>query len=123
MYGLDGSYRCFTAFVSGCDAGNSRCLLIGFREWLITKVGEGDNLIWESLVLRLTFPEKDRSPQVSSLSSEENALASATCFRLLDEFFQEREQVGNAKIFDNYLNWLKQQTWHQNPGHNEPDTQ
>ena len=37
MWGLDGSYGQFCAFLLGCDAGNAWPLLTGFREWLVVR--------------------------------------------------------------------------------------
>src|SRR5689334_22386721 len=55
--GLDGSFEQFTTFVSGVDAGNDWQLLTGFREWLIVRLGYGNNLTWPGHVLWLAFPE------------------------------------------------------------------
>lgn len=51
MYGLDGSFGQFVAFLNGVDAGNDLQLLAGFPEWPIVRLGDGNNLAWSGLVL------------------------------------------------------------------------
>ena len=53
MFGLDGSYGQYCAFINGLDAGNDWRLLTGFREWLVTRLEKGDNLGWPGLVPHL----------------------------------------------------------------------
>lgn len=105
MYGLDGSFAHFSIFVTGCDAGTSWSLLAGFREWLIVRVNDGDNLAWPFLVLWLAFP-LGKNP--NELDANDNAVAVDMLFRLLDEFLELREQHhGLAKIFTAYAAWLE----------------
>lgn len=88
MYGLDGSFKHFSIFVDGCDAGSSWTLLTGFREWLIVQVNDRDNLVWPALVLWLAFPSGKRPDE---LDANDNAVAVEMLFRLLDEFLELRE--------------------------------
>src|SRR5690349_12307950 len=44
MYGLDGSFGQFTAYLNGMDAGTDGRALAGFREWLVMRFDDGDNL-------------------------------------------------------------------------------
>ncbi|MFG1761682.1 hypothetical protein [Micromonospora echinofusca] len=112
MFTLDGSFHDFTVFIRGCEAGNDWQLLAGFREWLVTRCGRGDNLIWEALVLHQAFP--DGPPQREQLEAEAelNRVAVEALFRLLDEYLQRRtEHGGLANIFDEYVTWRKTQSW------------
>lgn len=114
MFCLDGTFHDFTVFVRGCEAGNDWQLLTGFREWLVTRVGGGDNLIWEALVLRLAFPEQSHGPTREELAKDSviNNAAVERLFELLDEFLQLRaEHGGVAKIFDEYWRWRRAQPW------------
>ncbi|MDW5327761.1 hypothetical protein [Plantactinospora sp. KLBMP9567] len=109
---LDGSFHDFTVFIRGCEAGNDRQLLAGFREWLVARCGHGDNLIWEALVLWQAFPDRLPQPEELQADPELNKAAVETLFLLLDEFLQRRaEHGGLAKIFDEYLTWRNAQSW------------
>jgi len=109
MWGLDGSYGQFCAFLLGCDEGTSQSLLTGFQEWLLMQF-HGDhrptNVHWSGLVLWLAFPECRRSsplwadptiavyeldlpPGTRTEPSDTNGNARRAVdmlFRLLDEF-------------------------------------
>lgn len=103
MYGLDGSYSAAVSFVLGCDAATSGVLLSGFREWLIVRLGDGNNLAWTALVTRIVSPGMP-------VPNEE---ATAGLFQLLDEFLALRDRRdGMARIYDQYLRWLKSQEWY-----------
>lgn len=93
------------AFVEGCDHGNARSLLTGFREWLVTRAGCGDNLVWWSLVLRLTEPEGPKSPR--DIDPGTDARAVETLLRCLDDFLTLRqEQDGLHRIYAAHQAWL-----------------
>jgi hypothetical protein len=114
LYGLDGSFGQFTAFVAGVDAGCDGQFLTGFREWLVVRLGEGDNLAWTGLVLRLAFPGGWPGLRDRLADPEQNPTACATLFRLLDEFLARRTNHGEpARIFEEYLTWRSTQAWHQ----------
>lgn len=103
LHGLDGTYGSSVAFVLGCDAGTSGVLLAGFREWLIVRLGDGNNLSWPALVERI----------VGSAGSGADPANSSDLFELLDEFLVLRDdRAGMVKIFDSYLTWLKGQEWY-----------
>jgi len=114
MFVMDGTFYNFTAFVRGCEAGNDWQLLTGFREWLVARADGGDNLIWEALVLRLAFPDRSHGPSREELTTDStlNGTAVETLFGLLDEFLQRRVEHGEvAKIFDEYWQWRRAQSW------------
>jgi hypothetical protein len=69
---------------AGDDQGNAHRLLTGFREWLLTQVGCGDNLVWSGLILRIVAPDGAGPP--GDLPPEIDMKAKDTLFRLLDEF-------------------------------------
>lgn len=131
MWGLDGSYGQFCAFLQGCDAGNAWSLLTGFREWLVVRFKEAhrpDNVAWEGLILWLAFPEcwratslwADSSVAVYTLelpagtrtdppeTNDHARRAVDLLFDLLDAFWVEKEQFrGLTKIFVEYASWLE----------------
>jgi hypothetical protein len=110
MFGLDGSFKMATAFVTGCDAGNAWCLLNGFREWLVVKLGHGNNLAWPGVVLQICFPNEPSAWAPYSLDEQHDPAATEALFALLDEFLEVRGQHdGLRRIFEEHGRWLEQQ--------------
>lgn len=108
MHVLDASYATMSAFVLGCDAGSSGGMLTGFREWLIVRLGTGNNLAWTALIRHLT-----PGGLVHPLTAETDAAAVSTLFDLLDEFLEQRERRdGLLTIYSAYQSWLNTQSWH-----------
>lgn len=111
MHGLDGSYATINAFVLGCDAGSFGGMLTGFREWLIVRLGNGNNLGWPALVRHLA-----PGGWVPPLTAEADVAAVTTLFELLDEFMEKREHPdGLLTIYSDYQSWLNTQSWHRKP--------
>lgn len=86
MYLLRDDFPTVVAFVEGCDQGNARSLLAGFRQWLIPQAGCGETFVWWALVLNLALPESAEDP--GNLTPENDTVAKQTLFRLLDEYQQ-----------------------------------
>ncbi|RSM79984.1 hypothetical protein DMH04_30765 [Kibdelosporangium aridum] len=103
MFGLDGSYSSYCAFMMGCDAGNGFCLLHGFREWLVLRLEKGANFSWQVLVLELALPDNQLESPSDPLDSETNSVVVGALFDLLREFFQDRESRGLVKIMGEYI--------------------
>jgi hypothetical protein len=100
------------AFINGFNLGGNGGLLVGFHEWLVVKLGYGNNLPWDALVLRLTFPEAE-SPSTQLLQSDNQKRAVESLFGLLESFLKESEAAdGLRKIFLRYEGWLKRQDWY-----------
>ncbi len=113
MYGLDGGYRDYCTFLLGVDFGNDGMLLTGFKEMLVVRAGAGDNLVWSALVLHLAFPGLTSGWREEAAGAGRDT-AVDTLFSLLAEFFERRSaHGGTAAIFDEYLTWLKAQSWYQ----------
>ena len=86
-------------------------MLVGFREWLITKLGDGNNLSWPALVSHLAFlgAESLRQP----LQIRGHGPGVDLLFRLLEEFWQKREAPdGLCQIYLKYHEWLRTQEWY-----------
>lgn len=112
LSGLDGSYHDYCTFVRGVDIGNDRNLLAGFREMLVPRVGGGDNLTWDGLVLHLAFPDRTGGWREEAAGPGREA-ANDQLFALLAEFFEKRASCcGLAEIYSGYLAWRKAQSWH-----------
>ncbi|MGW7680170.1 hypothetical protein ACWGID_05485 [Kribbella sp. NPDC054772] len=57
MFSLDGSFSMYAAFLRGCQYATEGSSWAGdFRSWLVEQLGDGGNLGWEALILRLSFP-------------------------------------------------------------------
>lgn len=108
LYGLDGSYGQFCAYLEGLNAGNDGHLLTGFREWLVTRLGHGDNLTWRGLVIHLARPDGPASGREAVESADRDPAVIATLFELLHEFFARRARPADlVQIYDEYLTWRK----------------
>jgi hypothetical protein len=106
------------AFLQGFDLANSGGVLVGFREWLVVKLGYGSNLIWSALALQLLFPESE-SPRQSLVDSGDQKRAVELLFGIVEEFWQERESLnGLRRIYLKYQTWLQRQEWY---GPTSPD--
>jgi hypothetical protein len=103
MFGLDGSYSSYCAFITGCDAGNSFCLLYGFREWLFLRLKKGANFSWQTLVVELALPGAQLESPSAPLDSDTNSIVVGALFDLLREFFRDRESRGLVEIIGEYI--------------------
>jgi hypothetical protein len=102
LYGLDGSYRDYCTFLAGVDAGNNGQVLTGFRESLVPRVGNGDNLTWTSLVLHLAFPDHTAGWHEEA-AGEGRQIAVDLLFSLLDEFWERRAAPDGTGRHDSRL--------------------
>lgn len=119
MYGLDGSFGQFAAFLQGCWMADAR-LLDGWSEWLVVQFDGGNNLAWQALVLRLALP--DRTSLGTPLTNAEDNVASDRLFRMLDRFLDERDRCGgSAAIKATHQTWLKHQSWWDRTPTSAPD--
>lgn len=113
LYGLDGSYGQYCAYLEGLNAGNDGHLLTGFREWLVTRLGDGNNLTWPGLVIHLARPAGPATGRDAVESADRDPAVIDTLFTLLDEFFARRSAPeGLVRVYDDYLTWLKAQPWY-----------
>lgn len=106
------SYDAVVAYVLGYDAATQGGLLVGFREWLIVKLQDGNNLSWPALLLQLEQREQGFRPQTSAPEKAEMRAAefmNAT----LEQFVSERDARGGLRqIYAAYEAWLRQQQWY-----------
>ncbi|MFI7697319.1 hypothetical protein ACIBQ6_50215 [Nonomuraea sp. NPDC049655] len=111
MYLPRADFTSVVAFVAGCDQGNAGTLLTGFREWLVTRVGCGDNLVWWGLVLRLTEPEGPKSAR--DMDADTDARAVETLLQCLDDFLAlSEEHDGLRRIYAAHQAWLDARELH-----------
>lgn len=112
LYGVDGSFDSIVAFVLGFDAATNGELLSGFREWLIVRVDDGNNLAWPALVGRLLAVDCSHGDPggMCTVCGEQGG---SKLLGVLDEFLSTKEERnGTTKIFDAYREWLKRQQWY-----------
>ena len=108
------TFDCVVAFLTGYDIALSDGFLVGFREWLITRLDYGNNLAWPGLVEKML--EGEMIPKDESRSIERQ-------FALLDEFIDVRDsRDGLRRIFVEYEQWLHRQDWYTagHPGSLDP---
>jgi hypothetical protein len=92
MFGLDGSFGEYVAFLSGLDTGAGGRVLEGFGAWVARRAGhEGRDwdLVWPRLVLRAAGVEPPAEAW-HGLGGEDDARAAAALFELLGEFARDR---------------------------------
>jgi hypothetical protein len=108
MY-IDGTYAAATAFILGYDLACEGGVCLGFREWLVMRVGRGSNLHWSGLVPHVAFPSSGNPQEAVLASAETQRHAIDTLFSLLAEFDEKvRSQPdGLREVFVAYERWLK----------------
>lgn len=105
LFATDATYASACAFVGGADYATDGTLLLGFREWLVTKLGHSNSLSWQSLVLEV-------ANRNGGVSSDTDARAIKWLQKLLQEFEVIRLRRGGIKaVFVRYQRWLEQQDW------------
>jgi hypothetical protein len=107
-YLTEETYAAVVGFVSGYDAGCAGGLLLGFREWLVLRLGLGSNLGWPTLALHVAFPAA-RSVDATVLDgSNAHRHAIDTLFDLLFEFDELRsDRDGLKDLYVRYQKWEK----------------
>jgi hypothetical protein len=101
--------------IQGFDLASSGGLLTGFREWLVVRVGYGNNLAWTELALRAIFAKEESPRQILPKNGiQQNAVEGL--FKLLGTFWHERNlPQGLCSIYCKYQDWQEEQDWHGNP--------
>lgn len=97
------------SFLNGYDQAVEGGLMLGFREWLIPRVGYGNNLAWTALVNDLRKRDSKEKHNASSVEPDEIEFIFAT----LEAFLAEREAPdGLRRILLAYEAWLRKQEWY-----------
>jgi hypothetical protein len=105
------------AFLTGYDIALSGGFLTGFREWLVTKLGYGNNLAWSGLICEIINTEIPRHDEKTAIER---------LFVLLEQFADVRNtHDGLRQIFVEYEQWLHRQEWYtsEHPGWLAPTTE
>jgi hypothetical protein len=109
MYASPATYGAVCAYLCGFDAARSGGPLMGLREWLVVRAGDGNNLPWSGLARR-QLPQDHADAE---LPDEERAIRALG--RLLAEFFEYRRANGITKVYHEYARWLLRQSWYTGP--------
>jgi hypothetical protein len=109
------NYDTICSFLDGYDMATKGGLLAGFHEWLVTKVGYGNNLAWPFLAEHILFPEAE-DPHAERRAGEPKVMVDSL-IEILREFFAEQDSHrGLHGIYLRYDRWLRAQDWYR-PGH------
>jgi len=112
MYFSPVEFDSVIAFLQGFNLACHGGALLGFREWLVVRLGNGNNLCWSALVLELAFPEAE-NPREQLLQTDGQKQAVRVLFSLLNEFMETiSKPVGHREIFLRYQTWLMRQDWY-----------
>jgi hypothetical protein len=104
MYVGVADYDQVCAYLDGLHAATG--CLTGFGEWLIVRVGAGNNLMWQGLVsIVLSDESVAKDDQVAGLSE------------LIGEFHQFMRPTGGGtnglmRVYVRYHEWLLSQNWY-----------
>jgi hypothetical protein len=98
-------------FISGYEACANGGILVGFREWLIVKNNDYNNLAWEKIALYDSFPGSS-DPLKEIEDNIKNQYAIHHLIVLIHEYFDYKNKVGLKKIFLDYQKWLQNQDWY-----------
>ncbi len=106
------TYDTVTSFLLGFNWAHEGCLLRGFNEWLVLRVGTGTNLVWSELPLYLAFPSV-LNPRQELTSEANNQKAIQVLFECLESFFKETsDSLELRKLFVRYHRWIEKQPWY-----------
>ncbi|MGW0392870.1 hypothetical protein ACWDYJ_18605 [Streptomyces sp. NPDC003042] len=92
MYGLNGSFSDYIAFLVGYDTGLTGSFLGGFSKWIARTTGTvGATLFWPYLVLRESGVDDWAGRDWHQLNPDDDARAVEKLFQLLEEFEQRKQ--------------------------------
>jgi hypothetical protein len=104
-------YDVVTAFILGCDMGNSGGLLRGFEEWLLQRRGGPRNVHWSGLVVSIAFSEDDKEPPlIQNFDADQHRRAVATLWELGDQFLRESGTLLQTReIYAGFERWSERE--------------
>lgn len=105
------NYDTAVSFILGANFACPCNCLEGFHEWLIPKLGIGNNLMWTELVLMLAFPNC-QSPRAALDKLDDHLPVLNFLHELLTEFWDVKKQDGLRLVYLNYEKWLRTQDWY-----------
>lgn len=113
MYLMPIEFGSVVSFVCGYDLACEGGVLWGFREWLVCRLGRGNDLAWPALVVDALRADPSVASALGFSVVEDHRVVIDGFWRLLDEFFTEKDARGGAcRIFVSYDAWLRGQSWY-----------
>lgn len=113
MYVHDANFDSVAAFLQGFDTACGGGVLAGFREWLILKLGYGNNLAWTELFLRFAFPDST-GPRVHELLTADRKQLVGLLAEVFSTYWAERAENGGLQnLMARHSQWLRAQDWYQ----------
>ncbi|AGC49076.1 hypothetical protein MYSTI_07804 [Myxococcus stipitatus DSM 14675] len=106
-------YETLVAYVLGFDAATGGGALTGFREWLITRVRDGNNLDWPMLLDMLRAQRA--ASTVEAREEREKERVDFLCDSLRAFFEVQQSPDGLRTIYVDYEAWLGEQEWYDPP--------
>ncbi|HVK13322.1 MAG TPA: hypothetical protein VM597_31500 [Gemmataceae bacterium] len=95
------------AYLDGFNAARSDGPLMGLQPWLVLRAGDGNNLHWSGLALRLLRPDAVQPADGEDVIRDLGGL--------IGQFLEYRRANGLAKVFRDYARWLTRRSWYTGP--------
>ncbi len=109
MYVPKPEFDVAAGFLQGFDAACGGRVLEGFTEWLVQKIGYGNNLGWTELFLRLAFPDFT-APRTQCLPTADQKQLVNLLAETFSSYWKDREVLGDTKgIMERHAEWLRKQ--------------
>jgi hypothetical protein len=102
------SFATVCAYIDGFNSARGGGPLLGFREWLVLKLDDGNNLHWIGLADRLISGDEHSEGG----GQEQRILALG---RLIGDYLRERDKDGITKVYYDYGRWLLRRRWYNGP--------
>ncbi len=102
-----------SSFIIGAQMVTDGLLLIGFREWLMVLLDDGNRncQYWTELVLALIFPDVANCREtLNNISNQEEIVENL--FDLLCRFFEEKRVRGLHAIYLDYEQLMSRYKWY-----------
>lgn len=98
------------AYIDGFNRRRGGSPLLGFREWIVLRVGGWDSLLWYGLACMVIAGDRTAASKLG----DEPALMEALV-KLVQEFIEYRKANGLNKVFWDFAEWLRRQEWYSGP--------
>jgi hypothetical protein len=108
MWVIPPSFATVCAYLDGFNSARGGGPLLGFREWLVVKLDDGNNLHWIGLAERLIAGQEPSE----GLAQERRILALGG---LIGDYLRERDRDGITKVYFDYGRWLLGKRWYNGP--------
>lgn len=108
MWVIPPSFATACAYIDGFNSARGGAPLLGFREWLVLKLDDGNNLHWIGLAEWLI----PAAGPTDAGAEERRILALGG---LIADYLRERDTGGITKVYFDYGRWLLRQRWYDGP--------